>query len=191
MEGKATAQRGIAVLVDVANLDMVCREQFGYGARLDYRRLLQRAAQWGMLRVKQAFVPDIPATLATRAHLAAAGFEIDLLTPKHSHGRMVANADTAMAAYAVRWAADHEIARLELWTGDGDFLRVREAVHTLWPEIAVTFRGFEAGTATGIQQLGEDWQPIDAHYLRDADPRDLQWMSRPVAGLAASFRYQE
>lgn len=182
VEGKLTTQADVAVLADVANLDMVCREQFGYSARLDYRRLLQRAAQWGTPRVKQAFVPDIPATLATRAHLAAAGFEIDLLTPKLSHGRMVANADTAMAAYAVRWAADPQITRLELWTGDGDFLRVREAVHSLWPEIAVTFRSFEAGTAAGIQQLAEDWQSIDAGYLQ------------PAPGSAAgpaSFRYQK
>lgn len=170
-EAQPATQTGIAVLADVANLDMVCREQFGYGARLDYRRLLQRAAQGGAVRVKQAFVPDIPATLATRAHLTEAGFEIDLLTPKRSHGRMVANADTAMAAYAVRWAADPEIAQLELWTGDGDFLRVREAVHTLWPEIAVTFRSFEVGTAAGIQQLADAWQPIGMGYLQRADNR--------------------
>lgn len=188
-EAKAAAQMGIAVLADVANLDMVCREQFGYSSRLDYQHLLQRTAQWGTVRVKQAFVPDIPATLATRADLADAGFEIDLLKPKRSHGRMVANADTAMAAYAVRWAADPQVARLELWTGDGDFLRAREAVHALCPDVAVTFRSFEAGTAAGIRLLADAWQPIDAGYLRH-DSGYLQRTGRPFSE-PVSFRYQE
>lgn len=158
-------ERAVAVFADVANLDMVCREQYGYGYRLDYGQLLQSTQACGPFKVRLAFVPEIPQTRAVRAHLLASGFEVDLLRPKRSHGRRVANADTAMAAYAVRWAGDPEVGRIELWTGDGDFLRVREAITQAWPEVDVAFRSFEAGTATGIRLLGEDWEPIDPAYL--------------------------
>jgi hypothetical protein len=57
------------------------------------------------------------------------------------------------------------VGRIELWTGDGDFLRVREAITQAWPEVDVAFRSFEAGTAPGIRLLGEDWEPIDPAYL--------------------------
>lgn len=156
---------GVAVLADVANLDMVCRDQYGVHYRPDYARLLALAAQTGDLQARLAFVPDIPETLAVREHLEDAGFVVDLLTPKRSHGRMVANADTAMAAFAVRWASDPSIGRLELWTGDGDFLRVRDAVQQVWPEMTVAFRSFEVGTAAGIRRLGADWTPIEANYV--------------------------
>ncbi len=157
---------GVAVLADVANLDMVCRDQFGFAHRLDYARLLQAAAQYGPVQVKMAFVPDIPDTLAVREQLAASGFTVDLLRPKRSHGRIVANADTAMAAYAARWASAPDIGRLELWTGDGDFLHAREAIQQAWPAVTVAFRSFAVGTAAAIQALGEDWLPIEAAYLQ-------------------------
>jgi hypothetical protein len=157
---------GIAVMADVANLDMVCRDQYGYQQRLDYGRLLAASARRGPVRAKIAFVPDIPETRETQAHLEEAGFTVDLLTPKRSHGRLAANADTAMAAYAVRWASSDEVGRLELWTGDGDFLRVRDAVQQAWPEVVVAFRSFEVGTAAAIKALGSAWEPIAASTLR-------------------------
>lgn len=173
---------GVAVLVDVANLDMVCRDQYGFERRVDYQRLLQAAAQYGPVQVKLAFVPDIPDTLAVQEQLAASGFTVDLLRPKRSHGRIVANADTAMAAYATRWASDPGIGRLELWTGDGDFLRAREAVKEAWPEVTVAFRSFTTGTAARIQALGEDWLPIAAAYLqqpvRDEDEAAFRYQGR-------------
>lgn len=156
---------GVAVMADVANLDMVCGEQYGFGWRLDYGRLLQLAASHGPTRVKMAFVPDIPETLSVREHLEQVGFQVDLQRPKRSHGRMVANADTAMASFAVRWAGDPGIGRLELWTGDGDFLRVREAVHQAWPGVEVVFRSFEVGTSSAIRQLAGSWHPIDAGHV--------------------------
>ena len=156
---------GAAILADVANLDMVCRDQYGVHYHPDYARLLTLAAQTGALKARLAFVPDIPETLAVREHLEDVGFVVDLLAPKRSHGRMVANADTAMAAFAVRWASDPGIGRLELWTGDGDFLRVRDAVQQVWPEMTVAFRSFEVGTAAGIRRLGADWTPIEADYV--------------------------
>ncbi|HRU94232.1 MAG TPA: NYN domain-containing protein [Anaerolineae bacterium] len=161
----ATGAREVILLADVANLDMVCREQYGYDHQLDYARLVRAATRCGPIPVKLAFVPDIPETLAARERLAAAGFTVDLLSPKRSHGRIVANADTAMAAYAVRWASHPEVGRVELWTGDGDFLCVREAIQQAWPEVAVVFRSFETGTASGIQRLGTDWLPIAAEYV--------------------------
>jgi len=171
---------GVAVLVDVANLDMVCRDQYGFERRVDYARLLQAAAQYGPVQVKMAFVPDIPDTLAVREQLAESGFVVDLLRPKRSHGRIVANADTAMAAYAARWASDPGVGRVELRTGDGDFLRAREAIKGAWPEVAVVFRSFAIGTAASIQALGEDWLPIAAAYLL-----------KPMAGEdEAAFRYR-
>ena len=156
---------GVAILADVANLDMVCRDQYGVHYHPNYARLLALAAQTGDLQARLAFVPDIPETLAVREHLEDVGFIVDLLTPKRSHGRMVANADTAMAAFAVRWASEPGIERLELWTGDGDFLRVRDAVQQVWPEMTVAFRSFEVGTAAGIRRLGADWTPIEADYV--------------------------
>jgi hypothetical protein len=156
---------GLAIMADVANLDMVCGEQYGFGSRLDYERLLRLAEAYGPARVKLAFVPDIPETLDVRRHLQEATFDIHLQRPKRAHGRMVANADTAMASFAVRWASDPGIQRLELWTGDGDFLRVREAVGQAWPEVQVIFRSFEIGTAAGIRELEDAWQPITAAYL--------------------------
>lgn len=164
--------REVILLADVANLDMVCREQYGYDRQLDYARLARAAARFGPTPVKLAFVPEIPETLAARERLTAAGFTVDLLPPKRSHGRIVANADTAMAAYAVRWASHPEVGRVELWTGDGDFLRVRDAIQQAWPEVTVVFRSFETGTANGIQRLGPDWLPIALEYV-------------------SSFRYQE
>jgi len=158
----AAPQPGTAVLADVANLDMVCREQYGAQQRPDYARLLALAGRAGTLKARLAFVPDIPATRAVRERLAEIGFVVDLLTPKRSHGRRVANADTAMAAFAVRWASEPDITRLELWTGDGDFLRVCDAVQQAWPAITIAFRSFEVGTAAAIQQLGEHWHPIEA-----------------------------
>ncbi|MBN1920785.1 MAG: NYN domain-containing protein [Anaerolineae bacterium] len=168
----AKGAREVILLADVANLDMVCREQCGYDRQLDYGRLARAAARLGPTPVKLAFVPDIPETLVARERLVAAGFTVDLLPPKRSHGRIVANADTAMAAYAVRWASHPEVGRVELWTGDGDFLRVRDAIQQAWPEVTVVFRSFESGTASGIQRLGEDWLPITTDYV-------------------TSFRYQE
>jgi hypothetical protein len=162
---QAPAGADLAVMADVANLDMVCGEQYGYGRRLDYGRLLRAAEAHSSARVKIAFVPDIPETLDVRERLQQAGFQVDLQRPKRSHGRMVANADTAMASFAVRWASDPAVGRLELWSGDGDFLRVRDAVRQAWPEVEVIFRSFEIGTATGIRQLGKAWHPIDAAYL--------------------------
>jgi tetratricopeptide (TPR) repeat protein len=157
---------GVAVIADVANLDMVCADQYGYGRRLDYGRLLARSAQHGPLQVQIAFVPDVPETLAIRRHLAIAGFEIDLKRPKRSHGRLSADADAAIAAAAVRWASDPQVGRLELWSGDGDFLKVREVVGEAWPEVTVAYRSFEVGTAAGIRRLGSDWMSIGAAYLQ-------------------------
>jgi hypothetical protein len=153
-------------MADVANLDLVCADQFGYGRRLEYGRLLRAAGRYGSVPVKIAFVPDMPETLAIREHLARVGFEIDLKRPKRSHGRLEANADTAMAAAAVRWATDAEVGRVELWTGDGDFLKVREVVGHARPEVTVAFRSFEVGTAAGIRRLGADWSPIGPGYLQ-------------------------
>jgi len=155
-----------AVMADVANLDMVCNDQYGFGWRLDYGRLLRVAEHYRPVQIKMAFVPDIPETLAVREHLDRAGFQIDLKRPKQSHGRIVANADTAMAAAAVRWASDPQIGRVELWTGDGDFLKVREVIGQAWPEVEVVFRSFEVGTAAAIQRLGDAWQPIGREYLQ-------------------------
>jgi hypothetical protein len=163
---QAGDEMGVAVMADVANLDLLCGEQYGYHRQLDYGRLAQDAAQHGPLRAKVAFVPDIPETQAVRAHLAKTGFEIDLKRPKRSHGRFVANADTAMAATAVRWAAQGQVHRLELWTGDGDFCKVREVVREAWPEVHVVFRSLDAGTAVAIRRLGEDWIEIGPERLR-------------------------
>jgi len=160
------SQSSVAVMADVANLDMVCRDQYGVGRRLDYGRLLQALERHGPVEVKTAFVPDIPETLAVRQHLAQVGFEIDLKRPKRSHGRIVANADTAMAATAVRWASETHMGRVELWTGDGDFLKVRKVVAEAWPQVVVSFRSFEVGTAAGIRRLGADWEPIVYEHLQ-------------------------
>ena len=157
---------GVAVLADVANLDQVCSDQYGVGRQLDYGRLLQAAGRHGPLQVKLAFVPDIPETLAIRQHLAQAGFQVDLKRPKRSAGRIVANADTAMAACAVRWASDPHVGRVELWTGDGDFLKVRDVIHQAWPDVVVVFRSFEVGTAAAIRQLEDAWEPIGPQYLQ-------------------------
>ena len=157
---------GVAVMADVANLDMVCNDQYGFGRRLDYGQLLRAAGRYGLVRVKMGFVPDIPKTLDVRQHLDQVGFQIDLKRPKHSHGRIVANADTAMAAAAVRWASDPQIQRVELWTGDGDFLKVREVISQTWPDVEVMFRSFEVGTAATIRRLGDAWEPIGPEYLQ-------------------------
>lgn len=156
---------GVAVLADVANLELVCGDQFGYGRRLDYGRLLTAAQQAGPVRVKVAFVPDLPDTLPVREHLAAAGFVVELQRPKRSHGRIAANADAALGAAAARWASDPSIGRVELWTGDGDFLQVRDLIRQAWPHVTVVFRGFLAGTAAAIQRLENDWAPIGPRYL--------------------------
>ncbi|MDD3828908.1 MAG: NYN domain-containing protein [Anaerolineae bacterium] len=163
--GSHLAPAGVAVMADVSNLDLVCRDQYGPGRRLDYGRLLACARHHGPLRAQIAFVPDMFETLAVRRELARAGFEIDLKQPKVSHGRLEANADTAMAAAAVRWASDPAVSRVELWTGDGDFVKVREVVANAWPRVAVTFRSFEVGTAWAIRRLGRDWMRIGPEYL--------------------------
>ena len=160
-----TEQSALAIMADVANLDLSCSDQYGPGHRPDYGRLLHWANRHGPLRACMAFVPNIPQTLAVRDHLHKAGFEVDSLRPKRSHGRLSANADTAMASYAVRWASDPQVGRLELWTGDGDFLRVREAVQNAWPNVHVVFRSFDVGTALGIRQLGRSWQPIGWQFV--------------------------
>ena len=156
---------GVAVLADVANLELVCGDQFGYGRRLDYGRLLAAAGQAGPVRVKVAFVPDLPDTLPVRAHLAEAGFDLELQRPKRSHGRIAANADAVLGAAAARWASAPEIGRVELWTGDGDFVKVRDLIRQAWPRVTVAFRSFLAGTAAEIQRLESDWQPIGPRYL--------------------------
>jgi hypothetical protein len=153
-------------MADVANLDMVCHDQYGFGRQLDYGRLLARARKHGLVQAQIAFVPDIPETRAVRRELIQAGFEIDLKRPKRSRGRLVANADTAMSAAAVRWASEPTVGRVELWTGDGDFVKVREVVAAAWPEVTVTFRSFAAGTAGAIRRLGRDWMSIGPEYLR-------------------------
>lgn len=158
--------KSVAVMADVANLDMVCRDQYGPGWRLDYGRLLRAAAQHGPLGTRIAFVPDLYETRAVRQHLAEVGFDLDLKRPKRWHGRIVANADTAMAASAVRWAGSGQVGRLELWTGDGDFCKVREVIGQAWPEVTVAFRSFEAGTSGDIRRLGEDWSAIGPEYLQ-------------------------
>lgn len=151
---------GLAVLADVANLELVCTDQFGYGRRLDYGRLLAAAEQLGAARARVAFVPDLPDTLPVRDHLAQVGFRVELQRPKRSHGRITANADAAMGAAAARWASEPGIGRVELWTGDGDFLPVRALLRQVWPHVTVAFRGFRAGTAAEIQRLEADWLPI-------------------------------
>jgi len=183
---------GVAVMADVANLDLVCGEQFGYNRRLDYGRLLKATAGCGPVRVKMAFVPDIPETLEVREHLQEAGFEIDLKQPKRSRGRIVANADTAMASWAVRWASDPQIGRIELWTGDGDFVKVREVVDQAWPQVQVAFRSFELGTAAAIQSLGADWDPIGTPYLHPIKGDQVQRTEKQVHRTStdgACFRY--
>jgi hypothetical protein len=162
----ATGGRGVAVLADVANLDQVCGDQYGYGRLLDYGRLLQAAQRHGLVCAKIAFTPDLPDTLGVRRHLQEVGFEIDLKRPKRSNGRITANADTAMAAQAVRWASASEIDRVEMWTGDGDFLAVRSTIRQAWPQVTVAFRSFPVGTAHEIQQLEGDWEPIGPQWLQ-------------------------
>ncbi len=156
---------GVAVLADVANLELVCGDQFGYGRRLDYGRLLAAAERLGPVRARVAFVPDLPDTLPVREHLAQVGFKIELQRPKRSHGRIAANADAAMGAAAARWASEPGIGRVELWTGDGDFLPVRALLRQIWPHVTVAFRGFLAGTAAEIQRLEADWAAIGPQYL--------------------------
>ncbi|MBN1877870.1 MAG: NYN domain-containing protein [Anaerolineae bacterium] len=187
---------GIAVLADVANLDMVCRDQYGFTARLHYGQLLHSVQARGNVQINLAFVPDIPQTLATRHHLRQCGFTLDLLRPKYSHGRLRANADTAMAAFAVRWASDPTIQQVELWTGDGDFLRVYDAIRQAWPEVSVVFRSFEAGTAVDIQALEEEWIPIDVRYVEQMvnGERRMVWPSSDRVRIhelriADCFRY--
>ena len=158
--------RDIAILADVANLDQVCAEQYGFGQRVDYGRLLRNAERHGPLRVRQAFVPDIPETMVVRRHLAEVGFDVELQRLKRSHGRLSANADAHIAAAAVRWASDPTIQRVELWTGDGDFLKVRDVIGAAWPTVDVVFRGFAVGTAQAIQQLEGGWLPITAECLQ-------------------------
>lgn len=155
----------LAVLADVANLELVCGDQFGYGRRPDYGRLLAAVERLGPVRAKVAFVPDLPDTLPVRDHLAEVGFTVELQRPKRSHGRIAANADAAMGATAARWASEPGIGRVELWTGDGDFLPVRALIRATWPHVAVAFRGFPAGTAAEIQRLEADWEPIGPQYL--------------------------
>ena len=155
----------VAVMADVANLDLVCGDQYGLDRRLDYGRLLQAAGNHGPVQACIAFVPDIPETLAVRQHLAGAGFDVELKRPKRSHGRIAADADAAIAASAVRWAGSGQVGRLELWTGDGDLLAVRQVVGQAWPAVTVAFRSFEVGTAGDIRRLGADWAPIGPEYL--------------------------
>jgi len=171
--GQASAH-SVAVLADVANLDMVCRDQYGIDRRLHYGQLLQSTRIHGHVRVKLAFVPDIPQTMVTQYHLQQCGFSLDLLRPKYRHGRRVANADTAMAAFAVRWASETSVQRVELWTGDGDFLRVYDAIQQAWPAVTVVFRSFEVGTATGIQALEGAWLPIAERYVWRRGDRALR-----------------
>ena len=159
---------GSAVLADVANLELVCGDQFGYGRRLDYGRLLAAAERQGPVRAKVAFVPDLPDTLPVRDHLAQVGFTVELQRPKRSHGRIAANVDALMGAAAARWASAPGIGRVELWTGDGDFLPVRTLIRQTWPHVTVAFRGFLAGTAAEIQRLAGDWTPIGPGYLLDS-----------------------
>lgn len=161
----ASQEHWLAVMADVANLDLVCSDQFGPGCRLDYGRLLAAAGELGPVRAQVAFVPDVPETLAVRQHLAEASFEIDLKQPKRSRGRIVADTDAAMAATAVRWAGEPGTGRIEMWTGDGDLLKVREVVAQAWPQVTVAFRSFPVGTAASIRRLGEDWLPIGPEYL--------------------------
>lgn len=156
---------GVAVLADVANLELGCGDQFGYGRRLDYGRLLGAAGRSGPVRVKVAFVPDLPDTLPVREHLAGAGFSVELQRPKRSHGRIAANVDAALGAAAARWAGEPGIGRVELWTGDGDFLPVRALLRQTWPQVTVAFRSFPVGTAAEMQRLGMDWTPIGPGYL--------------------------
>ncbi len=156
---------GSAVLADVANLELVCGDQFGYGRRLDYGRLLAVAERQGPVRAKVAFVPDLPDTLPVRDHLAQVGFTVELQRPKRSHGRIAANVDALMGAAAARWATAPGIGRVELWTGDGDFLPVRTLIRQTWPHVTVAFRSFQAGTAAEIQRLAGDWLPIGPGYL--------------------------
>jgi hypothetical protein len=177
------------VLADVANLDMVCRDQYGFNTRLHYGQLLRSVQAQGNVRVRLAFVPDIPQTLTTRYHLRHHGFTLDLLRPKYRHGRLSANADTAMAAFAVRWASAPTIQQVELWTGDGDFLRVYDAIQQAWPEVTVLFRSFEVGTAMGIQVLEEAWLPISARYVNL--PGSYGERSFPEGKDTSYFRYQE
>ncbi|MBN1935618.1 MAG: NYN domain-containing protein [Anaerolineae bacterium] len=181
---------GVAVMADVANLDLVCSDQYGLNACLDYGQLLQAAGRYGPVEVKIAFVPDIPDTLAVRERLAQAGFDLDLKRPKRSHGRMVANADTAMAAMATRWAGDPQIGRVELWTGDGDFLKVREVIAQAWPQVEVIFRSFAAGTAAAIQHLDGGWEEIGAQYVQSARVPSRRLTAWPDALYPADFRYQ-
>lgn len=157
---------GVAVLADVANLDQVCAEQYGFGQRVDYGRLLRSAERHGTVRVRQAFVPDIPETLAVQRHLAEVGFDVELQRLKRTHGRLSANADAHIAAAATRWASDPSIQRVELWTGDGDFLKVRDVIGAAWPTVNVVFRGFAAGTAQAIQHLEGGWLPITGECLQ-------------------------
>jgi hypothetical protein len=74
---------------------------------------------------------------------------------------------------------------VELWTGDGDFLRVYDAIQQAWPEVTVLFRSFETGTAMGIQALEEAWLPINVRYVG-------QWrMKNRASWDTGYFRYQE
>lgn len=163
--GPFPAHPGVAVMADVANLDLSCGEQYGWEVCLDYGRLLREAGRHGVLRARVAFVPNLVETLAVRQRLLQAGFTLDLKQPKMSHGRLTANADTAMAAAAVRWASDAHIGRVELWTGDGDFIKVREVIQESWPHVSVVFRSLAQGTAAAIRHLAADWMAIGPEYL--------------------------
>ena len=155
----------VCVLADVANLELVCRDQHGWGRRLDYGRLLDAAGQQGEVKVRLAFVPELPETEEVRRHLQACSFRVELIRPKHSSGRIQADADAALAAAAVRWASDPNVACVEIWSGDRDLLAARTMIAEAWPHVQVRFRSFEAGTAAGIRQLGEGWQPISTGFL--------------------------
>ncbi len=69
-----------------------------------------------------------------------------------------------LGAVRRRWAGEPGVGRVELWTGDGDFLPVRACAGRPG-RMTVAFRSFPVGTAAEMQRLGTDWMPIGPGYL--------------------------
>lgn len=164
-------QQRVAILVDTANLYHSARMRFG-GARVDYRRLLDRLAAERPVARAIAFVvrgEGVDVTPFTEA-LRALGFDLRIkVLRRRNDGSGRGDWDVGIAMAAVELAS--RVDCVILATGDGDLSEVTD--HLTVRGVRVEVAAFPGTASASLIEGADAFWPLDDSVLlprRDNEP---------------------
>jgi uncharacterized LabA/DUF88 family protein len=152
--------RRVAVLVDVANIEVLQREG-NLSASLSYETILDLIAPGAQVTAADAFVPDPPEIMdGVGEQLKRLGFTVRPIRSRWQGGRLKADADAAIAAWMMVHIAKDTPDEVWIVSSDEDFAEVVEAAHELRPDVRVCFAGLDQNGHSELARRGDRWLPL-------------------------------